>query len=58
MKNTSGGICVNDPFSKSHRKHAWTFGAVKLFDIRVAGLNLNREVDYLSMIKEDIRWNV
>src|SRR5919199_6121381 len=46
-------VYVNDAFSTSHRKHASTFGAAKLFDIKLAGLNLKREVEYLSMIKEN-----
>src|SRR5919202_2158121 len=46
-------IYVNDAFSTSHRRHASTYGAAKLFDIRVAGFNLNKEVEYLSMIKEN-----
>jgi phosphoglycerate kinase len=46
-------IYVNDAFSTSHRKHASTYGAAKLFDFKVAGLNLKREVEYLSMIKEN-----
>jgi phosphoglycerate kinase len=46
-------LYVNDAFSTSHRKHASTFGAAKLFDIKLAGLNLKREVEYLSMIKEN-----
>ncbi len=43
-------IYVNDAFSTSHRKHASTYGAAKLFDTRLAGLNLKKEVDYLSMM--------
>ena len=46
-------IYVNDAFSTSHRKHASTFGAAKLFDLQLAGFNLNKEVQYLSMIKEN-----
>lgn len=46
-------IYVNDAFSTSHRKHASTYGAPKLFDIKVAGLNLKKEVEYLSMIRDD-----
>jgi phosphoglycerate kinase len=46
-------IYVNDAFSTSHRKHASTYGAAKLFDTKVGGLNLKREVEYLSMIKEN-----
>src|SRR5918912_3636829 len=46
-------IYVNDAFSTSHRRHASTHGAAKLFDIKLAGFNLNKEVGYLSMIKEN-----
>jgi phosphoglycerate kinase len=46
-------IYVNDAFSTSHRKHASTYGAAKLFDTRLAGLNLSREVEYLSTMKEN-----
>jgi phosphoglycerate kinase len=46
-------VYVNDAFSTSHRKHASTHGAAKLFDTRLAGFNLNKEVEYLSMIKEN-----
>ncbi len=46
-------IYVNDAFSTSHRKHASTYGAAKLFDLRLAGFNLKKEVQYLSMIKEN-----
>ena len=50
---TLADVYVNDAFSTSHRKHASTYGAAKLFDIRVGGLNFKREVEYLSMIKEN-----
>ena len=46
-------IYVNDAFSTSHRKHASTYGAAKIFDLRLAGFNLKKEVQYLSMIKEN-----
>jgi phosphoglycerate kinase len=45
-------IYVNDAFSTSHRRHASTYGAPNLFDTRVAGLNLKKEVEYLSMIRD------
>ena len=45
-------IYVNDAFSTSHRKHSSTYGAALLFETRLAGLNLSKEIDYLSMIKE------
>ena len=46
-------IYVNDAFSTSHRKHSSTYGAARLFETRLAGLNLSREIEYLSMIKEN-----
>ncbi|HXG06179.1 MAG TPA: phosphoglycerate kinase [Nitrososphaera sp.] len=46
-------IYVNDAFSTSHRKHSSTYGAAWLFDIRIAGFNLSKEVEYLSMIREN-----
>ena len=46
-------IYVNDAFSTSHRKHSSTYGAARLFETRLAGLSLNKEIDYLSMIKEN-----
>lgn len=46
-------IYVNDAFSTSHRKHASTFGSARLFDTRLAGFNLKKEVEYLSMMRED-----
>ena len=46
-------IYVNDAFSTSHRKHSSTYGAAWLFDVRLAGFNLSKEVEYLSMIREN-----
>lgn len=46
-------IYVNDAFSTSHRKHSSTYGAAWLFDTRLAGFNLIKEIKYLSMIKEN-----
>ena len=45
-------IYVNDAFSTSHRKHSSTYGAARSFETRLAGLNLSKEIEYLSMIKE------
>ena len=44
-------IYVNDAFSTSHRKHSSTYGAVRNFDIRLAGFSLKKEIEYLSMIR-------
>ena len=46
-------IYVNDAFSTSHRRHASTYGAARLFDTRLAGFNLRKEVEYLSMMREN-----
>jgi phosphoglycerate kinase len=46
-------IYINDAFSTSHRKHSSTYGAAWMFDIRLAGFNLIKEVKYLSMIREN-----
>jgi phosphoglycerate kinase len=46
-------IYVNDAFSVSHRKHASIYGAARLFDKKLAGLNLKKELEYLSMVKDD-----
>lgn len=45
-------IYVNDAFSTSHRKHSSTYGAAWLFDTRLAGFNLKKEIEYLSMVRE------
>lgn len=46
-------IYVNDAFSTSHRKHASTYGMAKLTDTRLAGFNLRKEVEYLSMMRDN-----
>ena len=45
-------IYVNDAFSVSHRKHASIYGAARFFDKKLAGLNLQKELEYLSMVKD------
>lgn len=46
-------IYVNDAFSTSHRKHSSTYGAAWLFDVRLAGFSLSKELEYLSMMREN-----
>ncbi len=46
-------IYVNDAFSVSHRKHASTYGAPKLFDAKLSGLNLKKEIEYLSNVRDN-----
>ncbi len=45
-------IYVNDAFSVSHRKHASIYGATRFFDKKLAGLNFQKELEYLSMVKD------
>ncbi len=53
--STLADIYVNDAFSTSHRKHSSTYGAVRNFDIRLAGFSLKKEIEYLSMIRYNPR---
>jgi phosphoglycerate kinase len=46
-------IYINDAFSTSHRKHSSTYGAATLFDIKLGGFNLKKEIEYLTMIREN-----
>lgn len=46
-------IYVSDAFSTSHRKHASTYGAARLFGTRLAGFSMRKEVEYLSMMREN-----
>lgn len=43
-----GDIFVNDAFSTSHRKHASTFGIPCLFEYRIAGLVVKKELSNLD----------
>lgn len=46
-------IYVNDAFSTSHRKHSSTFGAVRFFDTKIAGFNVSKEIEYLSLLRDN-----
>lgn len=48
-----GEVFVNDAFGTLHRAHASTFGVAKLFSVRVAGLLVEREVRYLTQVREN-----
>lgn len=48
-----GDIYVNDAFGTLHRAHASTYGVAKLFSVRVAGLLVEREVKYLTQVREN-----
>jgi phosphoglycerate kinase len=43
-------VYVNDAFGAAHRAHASTAGMAAFFDIKAAGLLLQRELDYLSRV--------
>ncbi len=45
-------IYVNDAFGTSHRKHASTFGMTPHFDLRLAGFLVNRELKFLTNLRE------
>ncbi|GIW47474.1 MAG: hypothetical protein KatS3mg078_1351 [Deltaproteobacteria bacterium] len=46
-------IYVNDAFGTSHRKHASTYGMAFYFNLRLAGFLLNRELKFLTRIREN-----
>jgi len=43
-----GDIFVNDAFSTSHRKHASTYGIPNLFEYKIAGFVVNKELTNLD----------
>jgi phosphoglycerate kinase len=48
-------LYVNDAFSTCHRKHSSIYSVPKLLDIKLGGLNLNKEFESLSMIRDNPR---
>jgi phosphoglycerate kinase len=46
-------IYVNEAFSASHRKHSSTYGAPTLIEHRLAGLQLKKELEYLTKIRDE-----
>ena len=46
-------IYVNDAFGTSHRKHASTYGMAFHFDLRLAGFLVNRELKFLTRLREN-----
>jgi phosphoglycerate kinase len=46
-------IYVNDAFSTSHRKHASTYGTARFFDTKVIGFNVAKEIEYLSLLRDN-----
>jgi phosphoglycerate kinase len=43
-------VYVNDAFGAAHRAHASTVGMAAFFEVKAAGLLLQRELDYLSRV--------
>ncbi|MCS7244756.1 MAG: phosphoglycerate kinase [candidate division WOR-3 bacterium] len=48
-----GEIYVNDAFGTSHRKHASVYGLALKYNIRLAGILMKNEIDYLYKVKEN-----
>ncbi len=46
-------IYVNDAFGTSHRKHASVYGLAKKYDLRLAGILMKNEIEYLYRVKEN-----
>ncbi len=46
-------IYVNDAFGTSHRQHASTYGMASYFDFRLAGFLVNRELKFLSKLRDN-----
>jgi 3-phosphoglycerate kinase len=46
-------IYVNDAFGTSHRKHASTYGMAFHFDLRLAGFLVNRELKFLTRLRDN-----
>ena len=46
-------VYVNDAFSTAHRAHASTFGIREFMDIRVAGFSVERELRFLTKVRDD-----
>ena len=48
-----GDIYVNEAFSVSHRKHASVHAIGKYFDLKLAGLLMEKEIEYLKKYIDD-----
>ena len=47
-----GEVYVNDAFGTAHRAHASTYGVAQLIPVRAAGLLMEREVRYLTQVRD------
>ncbi|MEO0203146.1 MAG: phosphoglycerate kinase [candidate division WOR-3 bacterium] len=48
-----GEIYVNDAFGTSHRKHASVYGVALKYNLRLAGILMKNEIEYLYKVKEN-----
>lgn len=48
-----GDVYVNDAFGTAHRAHASTVGAAEHFEMRYAGLLMQKELDHLGVLLAD-----
>ncbi len=46
-------IYVNDAFGTAHRAHASTYGMAEFFDLRLAGLLMAREIEFLTKVRDN-----
>ncbi len=46
-------VYVNDAFGTAHRAHASTYGMAQYFDLRLAGLLMAREIEFLTKVREN-----
>lgn len=46
-------VFVNEAFSASHRKHASVYGAPAMLQYRLAGLQLQKELTYLTKVRDE-----
>ena len=53
MLSSSADVYVNDAFSASHRKHASVYGMVSWFTKGFAGFVMEKEVQYLTRIRDN-----
>lgn len=46
-------VYVNDAFGTAHRAHASTYGIAEYFDLKLAGLLMAREIEFLTKVRDN-----
>ena len=46
-------VYVNDAFGTAHRAHASTYGMAQFFDLRLAGLLMAKEIEFLTKVRDN-----